>query len=68
MLNKWINKEIKEEKNSIKSSPQQDKKKSRDFPGNPVVKTLSFNAGSSGLISAGGTKVPHASGYSQKCF
>ena len=31
----------------------------RDFPGNPVIKTLHFNAGSTGLILGQGTKIPH---------
>ena len=33
----------------------------RDFPGGPVVKTLSSNAGGVGSISGQGTKIPHAS-------
>ena len=34
----------------------------RDFPGGPVVKTLSSNAGDVGLILGGGAKVSHALG------
>ena len=33
----------------------------RDFPGGPVVKTLSSNAGGVGSIPGQGTKIPHAS-------
>ena len=33
-----------------------------DFPGGPVVKNLSSNAGDVGLISGQGTKIPHAGG------
>ena len=33
----------------------------RDFPGNPVVKTLPFNAGGMGLIPGQETRFPHAS-------
>ena len=32
-----------------------------DFPGCPVVKTLSYNAGSVSLISGRGAEIPHAS-------
>ena len=32
-----------------------------DFPGGPVVKTLSSNAGSAGSIPGRGAKIPHAS-------
>ena len=31
------------------------------FPGGPVVKTSSSNAGDEGLIPSWGTKIPHAS-------
>ena len=31
-----------------------------NFPGGPVVKNLSCNAGNLGRIPAGGTKIPHA--------
>ena len=31
-----------------------------DFPGSPVVKTLSPNGGNMGLIPGWGTKIPHA--------
>ena len=34
----------------------------RDFPGGPVVKNLTYNAGDSGSIPGQGTKVPHAAG------
>ena len=34
----------------------------RDFPGGPVVKNLSCNAGDTGPILGRGTKIPHASG------
>ena len=33
----------------------------QDFPGGPVVKTLSSNAGDEGLTPGLGTKIPHAS-------
>jgi len=33
----------------------------RDFPGNPVVKTLPSNAGGVGLIPGWGATIPHAS-------
>ena len=33
----------------------------RDFPGNPVIKTLPFNAGDTGLIPGQETRFPHAS-------
>ena len=33
---------------------------SQDFPGGPVVETSPFNAGSMGLISGWGAKIPHA--------
>ena len=51
------------------------KKFFKDFPGGPVVKTLRVekkkgicapNAGSTGLILGGGTKILHASWHSQK--
>ena len=32
-----------------------------DFPGDPVVKTLTSNAGSAGLVRGLGGKIPHAS-------
>ena len=32
-----------------------------DFSGCPVVKTLSYNAGSAGSISGRGAEIPHAS-------
>ena len=31
-----------------------------NFPGGPVIKTLSFNAEGTGSIPDGGTKIPHA--------
>ena len=34
---------------------------SQDFPGGPVVKTLSSNAGGMGSIPGWGAKIPHAS-------
>ena len=37
-----------------------------DSPADPVVKTLSFNAGGSGSIPGQGTKIPFATGHSQK--
>ena len=33
-----------------------------DFPGNPVVKTLLYNAGDAGAIPGWGAKIPHALG------
>ena len=44
-----------------KTSSQLKQKKIRDFPGGPVVKTLSFNAGGEGSIPGQGAKIPHAS-------
>ena len=38
------------------------RKKDRDFPGGPLVKTSPFNAGGSGLIPGQGAMIPHASG------
>ena len=32
----------------------------RDFPGGPVVKNLSCNAGDLGSVLGSGTKIPHA--------
>ena len=32
-----------------------------DFPGGPVVKTSSSNAGSEGLVPGQGAKIPHVS-------
>ena len=37
-------------------------KQSWDFPGSPVVKSLSSNAGDTGSIPGQGTKIPHAAG------
>ena len=34
--------------------------KGRDFPGGPVVENLPCNAGDTGLIPGGGTKIPQA--------
>ena len=39
---------------------------SGDFPGGPVVKTLSSTAGGVGLIPGQGAKVPHASRSKKK--
>ena len=36
-------------------------KRSRDFPGGPVIKTLPSNAGGVCLIPDQGAKIPHAS-------
>ena len=33
-----------------------------DFPGNPGVENPPFKAGDSGLISDGGSKIPHVAG------
>ena len=33
-----------------------------DFTGGPVVKNPPYNTGDTGLISAQGTKIPHAAG------
>ena len=43
------------------------KMESRDFPGGPVVKNLPSNAGDSGSIPGGGTKIPHAVGQLSPC-
>ena len=40
--------------------------KSMDFPGGPVVKTLSFQCRGIGLIPGPGTKIPHAVQDSKK--
>ena len=42
------------------------KTKIRGFPGGAVVKTLPFSAGGVGSIPGQGTKIPRASGCSQK--
>ena len=39
---------------------------SRDFPGDPVVKTRGSTAGGAGSISVWGTKIPHALPNGQK--
>ena len=39
----------------------------RDFPGGPVVKYLSSNAGDVGLIPGWETKIPHATGQISPC-
>ena len=39
-----------------------------DFPGGPVVKNLSSNAGDVGLIPGWGTKIPHALGQLILCM
>ena len=36
------------------------KNRDRDFPGNPVVKNFSSNAGDGGSIPSRGTEIPHA--------
>ena len=44
------------------------KKKTREFPGGPVVRTLHVRcriAGDTGLIPGQGTKIPHAMQHSQ---
>ena len=38
----------------------------RDFPGDPVVKNLSSNAGDASSIPGWGTKNPHVTWYSGK--
>jgi hypothetical protein len=38
----------------------------RDFPGGPVVKTLSANAGDAGSIPCWEAEAPHASGPKSK--
>ena len=38
------------------------KAQNRDFPGGPVVKNPSCNAGDAGSIPGQGTKIPHATG------
>ena len=44
------------------SALKKKKKSVRDFPGGPVVKNLSSNAGFAGSIPGWGTKIPHAAG------
>ena len=39
----------------------------RDFPGGPVVKNPSCNAGDTGSIPGRGTKIPHAAGQLSPC-
>ena len=39
----------------------------RDFPGGPVFENLRCNAGDSGSIHGGGTKIPHATGQLSPC-
>ena len=36
-----------------------EKRKNRDFPGSPVVKTLLSNTGGAGSISGWGARMPH---------
>ena len=40
--------------------------KSMDFPGGPVVKTLSFQCRGTGSIPGPGTQIPHAMQHSQE--
>ena len=40
---------------------------SRDFPGGPVVKNLTYFAEDTGLIPAPRTKIPHAVGQLSPC-
>ena len=42
------------------------KKRSRDFPGGPGVKSPPFNVGDISLIPGWGTKIPHASELATK--
>ena len=37
------------------------------FPGGPVLRNLPFNAGDTGSIPGGGTKIPHAEGQLTSC-
>ena len=39
----------------------------RNFPGGPVVKNPSCNAGDTGSIPGRGTKIPHAAGHAPMC-
>ena len=39
----------------------------RDFPGGPVVKNQSSNAGDADLIPSCGTKIPHTAGQLRLC-
>ena len=41
---------------------QAKRKKSKDFPGGPVVKNPPSNAGDASSIPSGGIKIPHAMG------
>ena len=41
--------------------------KYRNFPGGPVVKNPPSNAGDTGSIPGGGTKIPHAAGQLSPC-
>ena len=40
---------------------------SRDFPGNPVVKNPTYNAGNVGSIPGRGTKIPYATRQLSPC-
>lgn len=42
------------------------KNEGREFPGSPVVKTHTSNAGDKGSIPRQGTKIPYAMQYGQK--
>ena len=41
---------------------KENKNEKRDLPGGPVVRNPPSNAGDTGSIPGGGTKIPHASG------
>ena len=44
----------------------QQKKRSPEFPGGPVVRTPCFDCGGMGSIPGQGTKIPHATWHGQK--
>ena len=50
------------EKTNKQTNIKQDQGSFRDFPGGPVVKNPTFNAGDSGSIPGQGTKISHAAG------
>ena len=54
-------------KKSFKGKTKVYLKKTRDFPGGPVVKNLPSNTGDISLIPGFGTKIPHAAKQLSPC-
>ena len=52
----------------LKSRTEKKKKKIRDFPGDQCLRLRTSSARVMGSIPSQGTKIPHASRCSQKCF